>query len=639
MDLNHNNPSLLYLLKQLHFRLFIVVTVLLFPDRYFARGNDQIDRLNHQLETASGNCEKAIYYNKLARTYISVDLGKAEKQARIGINISKQSGCKKRLGDLYNTLAVIKIYLGKNPDAFAYVDSAISIYKALHFKEGLADAIGNKAIFYDHTGKYDLSLKLQYQCLNLYKELGDKSGEATTLNNMYLIFHFQKDFKRANAVISKSYTLFDELGELDGIAMTTYNKALLYSELSNPDSCMYYARRCVTFYKQLGNPDDIANGYTIYSIALEQNKNYREAIAYADSAITILKHVGQERRILEIYQDKTKCYFELKEYVKSIEVGLQLLEGGRRLGLKQFEHDGANWLMQNYEAIGDYKKAMYYTKLYHRLNDEIMNERSMDKINRLKSEFDFDRKEHELKNARHRTKILGMEVDRKNEHLVALFLILILGLLILWFIFNQRRLASQKRTVQLEHKALRAQMNPHFIFNSLNSIQRMYVEGNLDEANEFTGDFAQLMRRILDNSNKNLVTLKEEIELLTLYLSLENLRCKNMFDYTFDIAGDIDTHSALIPPLVIQPFIENAIWHGILPKKEHGHIHIEMRRENKFIRCVITDNGIGLQDKTIHSRESHGIHITEQRIGNKVHIQNLPEGGVQVEFQILYQTK
>jgi two-component sensor histidine kinase len=583
-------------------------------------------------------CEKSEIFNKLARAYISIDLQQAAEYANEGIYISKQSGCVKQLGDLYNSFSIICIYAGNNTDAFTYMDSAIVLYKHVDFKEGVAGVIGNKGSLYNNTGEFDKALDLQYQCLALYTELGNKSAVATTLTNMFIIFNTQHDFARAYKAISQAYELFVELDELDGKAMTTYNLAVLYAEMQKPDSCLLFSQQSVAFYQQLGNPDDIANGYSIYSIALRDNKDYTNALAYADSAITIYNSIGHERKYLEALQYKAENHFYLEQYELSIAVAKKIAEESARRELKQIECNAAKLLMDNYTATGDYKNALDYSKRYHALEQEMLNENSISEINRLKSEFDFERKELELETAVGETKILELELNKKNAYLISLVLIFIFGFVIIGFILKQRQLTTQQKTAQLEHKALRTQMNPHFIFNSLNSIQRMYVEGNMDEANEFTADFAELMRRILDNSTKNLVTLHEEIELLTLYLSLENMRCKNMFDFTFDVEEKIDSQHTLIPPLIIQPFVENAIWHGILPKRQRGRIKIELRRENKFLRCTVEDNGIGIQKKSTHFHESHGMRITEQRIGSKVKIESESGVGTKVTFYILYQT-
>lgn len=172
-----------------------------------------------------------------------------------------------------------------------------------------------------------------------------------------------------------------------------------------------------------------------------------------------------------------------------------------------------------------------------------------------------------------------------------------------------------------ELKALRAQMNPHFVFNSLNSIQHYILNSKGDEAAKYLNKFAKLIRIILNNSEKPIVTINEEIEALGLYLELEKMRFDNKFDYEFTVDSSIDGDYDEIPPMLIQPYLENAILHGINPKEGNGHLHIYIKVVNQFIKISVTDDGIGREkSRAIHSlqpaarHKSLGMKITKDRV-------------------------
>ncbi len=185
---------------------------------------------------------------------------------------------------------------------------------------------------------------------------------------------------------------------------------------------------------------------------------------------------------------------------------------------------------------------------------------------------------------------------------------------------QRRMLEIEKQKFEMEQKALRLQMNPHFIFNSLNSIQSYILTHDTDMAVTYLGKFSQLMRLILANSGNNFVMLKEELKAITHYLDLEKLRFDNKFDYTISLDKDIDTEFIEIPPMVIQPYIENAIIHGILHKPSRGEIAIDFGINEKFLLCTITDNGIGreqasrLREEAGIKRRSSGMYITQARL-------------------------
>ncbi|MEK6614700.1 MAG: histidine kinase, partial [Bacteroidota bacterium] len=197
-----------------------------------------------------------------------------------------------------------------------------------------------------------------------------------------------------------------------------------------------------------------------------------------------------------------------------------------------------------------------------------------------------------------------------------------------------RRKEAEKlsREIQLatnELKALRAQMDPHFIFNSLNSIQSFIMSKDEESALRYLSKFSKLMRMILSNSEKTFVTIREEIDSLNLYLELESLRWDNKFDFTITIDPKVETDFCKIPGMLIQPYVENAIIHGVTPKtEEKGKIEIRISQTDTHIICMIEDNGIGrkksqqLKTKTNQSLyESMGMKITSERLEalNRLH--------------------
>lgn len=185
---------------------------------------------------------------------------------------------------------------------------------------------------------------------------------------------------------------------------------------------------------------------------------------------------------------------------------------------------------------------------------------------------------------------------------------------------EKKLLEIEKQKFELEQKALRLQMNPHFIFNSLNSIQSYILTHDTEMAVTYLGKFSQLMRLILANSGNNYVMLKEELNAITHYLDLEKLRFDNKFDYSINLDHIIDTEFIEIPPMVIQPYIENAIIHGILHKSSRGTIKIDFALRGSYIHCTIIDNGIGreksaeLKEKAGIKRRSSGMYITKARL-------------------------
>ncbi len=185
---------------------------------------------------------------------------------------------------------------------------------------------------------------------------------------------------------------------------------------------------------------------------------------------------------------------------------------------------------------------------------------------------------------------------------------------------QQEQARIEKKISQLRLEALRAQMNPHFIFNSLNSIQRYVLANDTDMAARYLGLFSKLIRSILDSSFSTVVSLHQEVETMEIYLKLEAFRFIDKFDYRFEIDPGVDTYSTKVPPLVFQPYLENAIWHGLMPKEERGKVIVRIKQKEDVLYCVIEDNGIGRkqseQSKTKDQKryQSRGMSMTRKRL-------------------------
>ncbi|HBS89130.1 MAG TPA: hypothetical protein DEA97_21465 [Bacteroidales bacterium] len=226
------------------------------------------------------------------------------------------------------------------------------------------------------------------------------------------------------------------------------------------------------------------------------------------------------------------------------------------------------------------------------------------------------------------------------------FFILCLISLLFFYRVNSIKKREAKKTIalkkiaELELKALQSQMNPHFIFNSLNSVQSLVLDNKTEEALNYLNKFAKIVRVSLDNSSKQNIPLHEEIEFLRFYIDLEKLRFQNKFDSEIIIENEISEDLFHIPPMIIQPFVENAIKHGLLKKTDQGHLLLHFKLSEKFIHCIIEDNGIGrlksLENKKTNGEThvSKGIGITKERI-ELINSKSLSKEHLNIELEII----
>jgi len=295
----------------------------------------------------------------------------------------------------------------------------------------------------------------------------------------------------------------------------------------------------------------------------------------------------------------------------------------------------------------------------------------------MQARFDLNMKEQQISNQQRQIVLLEQKRETQKRLRIALIVGLALFLILSIFIFSRYQLKKRsERQLQvknheiaakniqievmnkeLEQKALRAQMDPHFIFNSLNSIQHFITTNEKTSALKYLSRFSKLIRQTLENSINDKVPIAEEISLLKNYLDLEALRLDHKFDYEIQIDPDVDIYNSDIPFLLVQPYVENAIVHGLRNKEGPGHLIIGLRKREGHIIVVVEDNGIGrkraMELNGYRDRHHHsvGMTLTERRIqlldqqqnhATKVHIEDLYDGddlalGTKVEIEMQHE--
>ncbi len=223
---------------------------------------------------------------------------------------------------------------------------------------------------------------------------------------------------------------------------------------------------------------------------------------------------------------------------------------------------------------------------------------------------------------------------------VRILALALLAALIGYFVTRRIRAVNRKSRLQakvseLESRLLRSQMNPHFVFNSMNIIQYYIATSEEDMALMYIEDFATLMRMILENSKKPSISIAQELKYLELYLQLEGRRFSGKFDFKINVADDVDINTYHMPPMLIQPFAENAIKHGLMPKRDKGSLRIDISKENKKLKCVIEDDGIGI-DVSLNNKKMDGKHKSSAMLMTRERLSLLDDNLAQLEIKNLY---
>lgn len=359
-----------------------------------------------------------------------------------------------------------------------------------------------------------------------------------------------------------------------------------------------------------------------------------------------------------------RAYVQKEAYNKSIPYLKKSIEEAKKRKDIVVQKDATRKLSEVYENIDKYVEALKtyedYVKLidtiYIRKQQEIaqlqrFNKKIAENQNRISS-LEKDRALNESKvNLANKDKQLAEEINKRQLNLIYTLIFGIILLILLAYLQVRNNKQQKRANNQLALKSMRSQMNPHFIFNALNSVNSFIAENDERNANRYLSEFSTLMRTVLENSDEDFIPITKEIELLELYVKLEHNRFKDKFDYSILIDSNINVNDFIIPPMLLQPYIENAIWHGLRYKKEKGNLLISMeQKDEETILICIEDDGIGrekskkLKTENQLKRKSKGMiniknrvdilnNIYEDRIS--VNVTNLFENGEGTKVELL----
>jgi LytS/YehU family sensor histidine kinase len=242
----------------------------------------------------------------------------------------------------------------------------------------------------------------------------------------------------------------------------------------------------------------------------------------------------------------------------------------------------------------------------------------MKAIEELSVKFETKQIEAQNKNLQNEIALQKIKTEKKNYFIYGTILLLLLIAIIFILYVRQNKYKTQKESLDIEQKLLQIQMNPHFIFNSLQAIQSFILTNKTQQTASYLTSFSRLMRLILENSKHEFITLDKEINTLTYYLELQKLRFKNVFNYTITIDESIDKDFIYLPPMLLQPFIENAIEHGFKNLERPGELNFSVSAPQKMLTIEITDNGHGItkskQMKEQSNHHSYALEIINKRI-------------------------
>jgi tetratricopeptide (TPR) repeat protein len=528
-----------------------------------------------------------------------------------------------------------------------YCFRTLAISDSLDYKKGQMLSYDKIGIWHHYiSGNPYVALEYYHKAITVAESQAHlKKYTSNFYTNIGSIYYNQQEYEKAIALFRKLIKAKNN----PNTPIAYVNTANAYSELKQQDSAMFYFKKAIESSKEIGN--NLVLVASLSNLAATESRSHQNdsAIAHINESIKLVDSLNLNFLKASVYVNASAVYLGNKDILKAEEFASNALENQQYLEGNLFIQESL-WrtLTEVYLEKSDYQGAYEAFRKSVVLKDSMASESKRLEIAKRDIQLENDKK-LTLANA----EIERQKLIKTGYVLGGSLLLVFIGIGV--FFYKRRRDAIDKQheaeykatVAETELKALRAQMNPHFIFNSLNSIGDYISKNDTSRAKTYLSKFAKIMRQTLEHSNENEISLEEDLNLLENYMQMENQRLGGKFTYSINVDQHIDKEAVLVPPMILQPFVENSIWHGISKKEGSGSISITIEKENNMLLCIVEDNGSGIQEDEntlMNQKKSLGQNITQKRIeiinknkntkGN-VTVQNKANGqGVKVEVRL-----
>lgn len=452
---------------------------------------------------------------------------------------------------------------------------------------------------------------------------GIKRNINVSLNGIGNIYLSLEQYDLAIAQFQKSMKLEEELGNTLGLAINQQNIGECLEAKGQLEDGLQNYRMSLAYNEEIDSDKGrIICKNSIARVYIKQNK-LEEALEILEPALMSSEILGDKFIITAVQINLGWVLMQLKRYPQAEQNLLEGLQLAMKYNLPSSISQAYNFLSDLSRQRGDYRSALDYYQKGAKFNEDLGRDRNLRYVNDMIIRYDFEKKTNQIAVLAKENEIVKLKLRRNQNTIIIVGMALCLLGFILYILYRQSQLGNEKKMLTLEQTMLRSQMNPHFLFNSLNSIKLYIINNDQKNAVHYLNKFSKLVRKILEASSLREITLAEELETVELYMNIENIRFSNEIDFEISIDEGIEAHNVKIPSLILQPFLENALWHGLSSKEGAKNIKLHVYRgRNGFIHISITDNGVGrevaekIKENKVLKRKSIGIDITKERLAN-----------------------
>lgn len=592
-----------------------------------------VDSLQQLLPELKGT-EKIDALNKLSLALCRDDPDSSISIAKYTIALSEQADYQKGRGDgFFNRGMAYSFSDSLKPSTINYLN-ALRIYEEIEPSTNeLAETLMQLSFLNWIAGRYGIAREYCRKAKDIYKSVSNCKGEAWAV---YTLSHFcntddTRQYDSAMYYLDRTLEILDEYPDQKILFMAYQNYGNCYYSKywdEKPETLDFLYKSIELYFKAyeniklrydssekisagmssiLGNigaayidtdlEENILKGYDY----TEQAKNIIESVNPAHPMLTshygvlgyVKKGQGKYEEAIELYlkginiADSALSNFVFKNYENPFD-GYNALFFTRYFKRRLHSH-----LYRIFLDRGDFQNALEHYQHREKINDIISRGENQKLIAMLEAESENEKTENQITLLARDNELKDIKVRQSRMFNLGVGILFVILILVGILFIRQNKMRNEHKNTLLEQKLLRLQMNPHFIFNALSNIMDFIEEKNTENATRYLSSFSKLLRTTLESSRQDNILLEQEVSGLKNYLDLQRLRYENNFDYTVTVDDLLDAEEVTIPPMLIQPFIENAIEHGVRHKETTGHIDVRFLLKGNQLVCEVEDDGIG----------------------------------------------
>ncbi|MGB1294477.1 MAG: tetratricopeptide repeat-containing sensor histidine kinase [Flavobacteriales bacterium] len=505
---------------------------------------------------------------------------------------------------------LLKIRFQKDQEAYDLLEKAYGAFEDTKFVELKASILynmGSSQVFLNNKTK---GTELLFQALKLAQDNNLSKMESWIYGSLAQVKYLNKDIEGSVDYINQSIKIQEEIKDTNGLSATYNNLAILYRNMGIFNKALEYNYKSLGINEQLNSNKAIAKSYNNIAIVHEQIGNYDMAVSFFKKAIDY--HEKEGSFVSSPWSGLGNLFLKQKEFKtakKYFSKGLKIEEQSMVFFKQKGFYDK---LLELSILEKDFESALIYQQRRDSVGNLQIIKENEEKILQVEKQHQLFKTASELDQVKER--------NNKNRIIfIGIFGSLILIMIIVYLRVNNKVLKNLQEKKDLEQKVLRSQMNPHFIFNALSAIQNSLMDNQPLQSATYLSRFAKLIRQNFDFIQEKSIPLSEELDALNNYIETQQIRFKNKFVYTLNVHENIDIDIIQVPPLLLQPFIENSIEHGFKNLNKLGELNVDISGDEEIIHYQLSDNGSGIS-KVGNDGKTHSTDVFLRRLkllGNK----------------------